>query len=56
MCQEAFKKKVKVHANEAAFVWLNKTKSKLKKIQNLKYSKLFIQNYLKSENLSVRQR
>ena len=56
MSQEAFKKKVKVHANEAAFVWLNNAKSKLKKIQKLNYSKLFIQNYLKSENLSVSQR
>ena len=28
----------------------------MKKIQNLKYSKLYIQNYLKSENLNVRQR
>ena len=56
MSKEMFKNKVKTHVNEAAFVWLNNEKQRSKKIQNMKYSKLYIQNYLLSEKLSIRQR
>ena len=56
MSKEMFKNKVKTHVNEATFVWLSKEKQRSKKIQNLEHSKLYIQNYLLSEKLSVRQR
>ena len=56
MSQESFKEKVKAHINEAAFKWLKNEQQSLRKIQDLKYSSLSIQNYLKSEYLSVQQR
>ena len=56
MSQQSFKNKVKIHANEAAFTWLQNEQQNLKKIKDLNYSSLVIQNYLKSERLNVQQR
>ena len=56
MSQQSFKNKVKIHANEAAFTWLKNEQQNLKKIKDMNYSSLLIQNYLKSEKLNVQQR
>ena len=56
MSTESFKNKVKTHVAQAAFLWLNDVKNQSKKIGNIKYSELKIQNYLISDKLSVKQR
>ena len=56
MSQKSFKNKVKIHANKAAFTWLKNEQQNLKKIKDMNYSSLVIQNYLKSEKLNVQQR
>ena len=56
MSTEAFKDKVKTHAAQAAFQWLNEEKERSKKIRNIKFSEHKIQNYLLSEELSVQLR
>ena len=53
MSQQSFKKKVKIHANKAAFNWLRNEQQNLKKTKDLNYPSLDIQNYMISEKLIV---
>ena len=55
MKKEVFKKKVKHAASEAAFKWLNGKKAELKKMKDIQYKKLEIQDYLLSPSLSTHQ-
>ena len=56
MSVESFKKKVKNHVSETALHWLLNEKQRSKKVGNVEYSNLSIQNYLKSEILDVQQK
>ena len=56
MSEESFKALVKTHVAKAALLWLNNEKQRSKKIRNIEYSDLKIQEYLKSDNLNVDQR
>ena len=56
MSEESFKALVKTHVAKAALFWLNNEKQRSKKIRNIQYSDLIIQEYLKSDNLNVDQR
>ena len=52
MSKNQFKKWVKFRIEKAAFKYLIKEKEKQSKIQHITYSKLEIQNYLKSKLFS----
>ena len=56
MSVESFKKKVKKCVNDLAFNWLKTEKQRSKKIENIDYSSLSIQDYLTSGKLNVQQR
>ena len=56
MSVESFKKKVKKCVNDLAFNWLITEKQRSKKTENIDYSSLSIQDYLKSGNLNIQQR
>ena len=56
MSVDSFKKKVKKCVNDLAFNWLITEKLRSKKIENIDYSSLSIQDYLTTGNLNIQQR
>ena len=56
MSKDLFKKFVKQSCREKAFQFLIKEKEKLSKLENNSYKKLEMQNYLKSKEITIRQK
>ena len=56
MSEESYKSKVKACVTKAAYKWLIEQKLKSKKIKNIHFAQLKMQNHLTSQNLSVSQR